>query len=115
MWTTASGNNDVQFGRGEHANCKLYSLDITDLGYDTKVDGGTWAETYDVLISTIKSETDNEKRYALMHRAEDILMSTGCICPIYYYTDTYMINKSVKGFFSNPLGYKYFMYCTVEG
>jgi oligopeptide transport system substrate-binding protein len=49
-----------------------------------------------------------------MHRAEDLLMSTGCICPIYYYTDIYMINKNVKGFFSNPLGYKYFMYCTVE-
>ena len=113
MWTTASGNNDVQFGRGEHANCKLYSLDITDLGYDTKVDGGTWAETYDVLISTIKSETDNEKRYALMHRAEDILMSTGCICPIYYYTDTYMISKNVQGFFSIPLGYKFFHYTTI--
>ena len=30
------------------------------------------------------------------------------------YTDIYMIDSSVKGFFSNPLGYKYFMYCTVE-
>ena len=47
--------------------------------------------------------------------AEDLLMSTGCICPIYYYTDTYMINKEVHGFFSNPLGYKYFMYCTITG
>jgi len=115
MWITASGNNDVQFGKGEHANAAVYSLDLTDLGYDVKVENGTWAETYDVLIKTIKGCTDNEKRYELMHRAEDLLMSTGCICPIYYYTDTYMINKSVKGFFSNPLGYKYFMYCTVEG
>jgi hypothetical protein len=24
-----------------------------------------------------------------------------------------MIAKDVKGFFSNPLGYKYFMYCTI--
>ncbi len=115
MWTTASGNNDVQFGKGEHANAAIYSLDLTDLGYDVKVENGTWAETYDVLIKTIKGCTDNNVRYELMHRAEDLLMSTGCICPIYYYTDTYMISKSVKGFFSNPLGYKYFMYCTVEG
>ena len=49
-----------------------------------------------------------------MHIAEDLLMSTGCICPLYFYTDTYMISKTVKGFFSNPLGYKYFMYCTIE-
>ena len=115
MWTTGSGNNDVQFGKGEHANAAIYSLDLTDLGVDVKVENGTWAETYDVLIKTIKSCTDNAKRYELMHRAEDLLMSTGCICPIYFYTDTYMISKDVKGFFCNPLGYKYFMYCTVEG
>ena len=114
MWTTASGNNDVQFGKGDHADLKAYSLDLTDLGYDTKVENGTWAETYDVLISTIKGCTDNEKRYKLMHRAEDMLMATGCLTPLYYYTDLYMLSKNVKGFFSNPLGYKYFMYCTIE-
>ncbi len=113
MWTTASGNNDVQFGKGDHVNVAAYSLDLTDLGYDIKVENGTWAETYDVLIKTIKTCTDNETRYQLMHRAEDILMSTGCIVPLYFYTDTYMISSSVKGFFANPLGYKYFMYCTI--
>ncbi len=113
MWTTASGNNDVQFGKGDHADVAAYSLDLTDLGVDVKVENGTWAETYDVLIKTIKGCTDNELRYELMHRAEDLLMSTGCICPLYFYTDTYMISKDVDGFFANPLGYKYFMYCTV--
>ena len=114
MWVTASGNNDVQFGKGEHADVALYSLDLTDLGYDVKVENGTWAETYDVIINLIKTCTDTETRYALMHRAEDLLMSTGCIVPLYFYTDIYMISSSVKGFFSNPLGYKYFMYCTIE-
>jgi oligopeptide transport system substrate-binding protein len=93
----------------------MYDLDLTDIdGYDTKVEEGTWAETYDVLISDIKTETDNEKRYELMHKAEDLLMSTGCICPIYFYTDMYMISKDVKGFFSIPLGYKFFHYTTIE-
>lgn len=115
MWTTISGNNDVQFGRGNHKDVKAYDLDLTDVdGYDTKVEGGTWSETYDVLISDIKSETDNDKRYALMHKAEDLLMSTGCICPLYFYTDLYMIDGSVKGFFSIPLGYKFFHYATIE-
>lgn len=115
MWTTVSGNNDVQFGRGAHKDLKMYDLDLTDIdGYDTKVEEGTWAETYDVLISDIKTETDNEKRYELMHKAEDLLMSTGCICPIYFYTDMYMISKDVKGFFSIPLGYKFFHYTTIE-
>ena len=113
MWTTASGNNDVQFGKGDHANVANYSLDLTPFGLDTKVENGTWAETYDVLISAIKACTDPETRFAMMHVAEDMLMETGCICPIYYYTDLFMISDSVDGFFSNPLGYKYFMYTTV--
>lgn len=114
MWTTSSGNNDVQFGKGDHETVAIYNLDLTALGYDVKVENGTWAQTYDVLISLIKSCTDNEVRYQLMHIAEDLLMSTGCICPLYFYTDIYMLDDSVHGFFSNPLGYKYFMYCTIE-
>ena len=114
MWTTVSGNNDIQYGKGAHADLAIYDLDLTPYGYETKVEDGTWAETYDVLISTIKSCTDNEKRYDLMHLAEDILMETGCIVPLYFYTDLYMVDDSIEGFFSNPLGYKYFMYCTVK-
>ena len=115
MWTSNSGNNDVQFGKDEHATLKMYDLDLTEWGYDIKVEDGTWAETYDVLISTIKSCTNNETRYALMHVAEDMLMATGCIVPLYYYTDLYMISSDVKGFYSNPLGYKYFMNTTIDG
>ena len=114
MWTTNSGNNDVQLGKGANAEMKAYSLDLTDLGYETKVTDGTWAETYDVLISDVKTCTDKTTRYELMHRAEDLLMSTGTICPLYYYTDLYMISSSVHGFYSSPLGFKYFMYCTVD-
>ncbi len=114
MWTTVSGNNDIQFGKGAHAELAMYDLDLTALGYETKVEDGTWAETYDVLIATIKGETDNEKRYELMHIAEDMLMATGCVTPLYYYTDVFMIDDSVDGFFCNPLGYKYFMYCTLK-
>lgn len=115
MWTSASGNNDVQFGKGDHATVKAYSLDLTPYGLDTKVENGTWAETYDVLISAIKSCTDNDNRYAMMHIAEDMLMDTGCIVPLYFYTDIYMLDDSVHGFFSNPLGYKYFYKCDVDG
>ena len=115
MWTTASGNNDVQFGKGDHAAVAAYSLDLTPYGIDYKAENATWAETYDVLISNIKSCTDNEVRYEMMHLAEDMLMETGCIVPLYFYTDIYMLDSSVKGFYSNPLGYKYFMYCTIEG
>ncbi len=115
MWTTISGNNDIQFGKGDNASVAGFSLDLTDLGFDVNVTDGTWAETYDVLINLIKTTTDTDTRYELMHRAEDLIMSTGCITPIYYYTDLYMVDDSVSGFFATPLGFKYFMFTSVAG
>lgn len=114
MWTSISGNNDVQFGKGAHKDLKMYSVDLTKFGGE-KIENATWAETYDVLISKIKATTDTAARYEMMHMAEDMLMETGCITPLYYYTDLYMLDDSVKGFYSNPLGYKYMMYTTVNG
>ncbi len=114
MWTTDSGNNDIQFGKGVHKDLAMYDLDLTDFGIDYKVENGTWAETYDKLITEIKACDDTETRYELMHLAEDMLMKTGCLTPIYYYTDIFMIDDSIDGFYCNPLGYKYFMYTTVN-
>lgn len=113
MWTTDSGNNDVQYGKDAHKDLAMYSLDLTAYGKDVKVENGTWAETYDVLIAAIKSTTDENARYGMMHIAEDMLMATGCITPLYFYTDIYMIDDSVQGFYSNPLGYKYFQHVTI--
>ncbi|MDD2397553.1 MAG: peptide ABC transporter substrate-binding protein, partial [Tissierellia bacterium] len=105
MWITTSGNNDSQFGKGEHAN---YA------GYTYKGESGkTWAESYDKIISEVKASKDPEERFALMHEAENILMETGAICPIYYYTDIFMSSTELEGAFASPLGYKYFMYSTV--
>ena len=115
MWTSGSGNNDVQYGKGAHAELKIYSLDLTEFGLDIKVENGTWAETYDVLITEIKKCTSEENRFAMMHLAEDILMETGCLTPIYYYTDLYMASSKIEGFYSIPLGYKYFQGTTVDG
>ena len=67
---------------------------------------------YDQLIDDIKSTTDFVEREAMMHRAEDILMDTGAIVPIYYYNDLYMMKPTVEGFYANVYGTKYFTYCT---
>ena|GEM_PF-664350 len=115
MWTSGSGNNDAQFGKGDHAKIAAYDLDLTDLGYDVQVEGGTWAETYDVLIDTINKESDQDKRFKLMHRAEDMIMATGALTPLYYYTNPYLLNKDVEGFYVTPLGFSHFEKCTVGG
>ncbi len=115
MWISGSGNNDVQYGKGDHAALAIYSLDLTEYGLDINVTNGTWAETYDVLIAEIKKCSDSETRFAMMHLAEDMLMETGCLTPIYYYTDLYMASSKIEGFYSIPLGYKYFQNTTVDG
>ncbi len=115
MWTSYSGNNDAQLGKGSHAATAIYDLDLTPWGYDIVVENGTWAETYDVLIGVIKDCGMDTVRYALMHLAEDMLMESGCIVPLYYYTDGYLLDSSVKGFGTNPMGLKFFQNTTVGG
>ena len=70
-----------------------------------------WTE-YDALIAEIKSTTDFAEREAKMHQAEDILMDTGAIVPIYYYNDLYMQKPEVEGIYSNAYATKFFMYAT---
>ena len=114
MWVSGSGNNEAGLGKGGHAELKCYSLNLTPFGIDIKVENGTWSETYDVLISEIKRCSDDETRYRMMHLAEDMLMETGCVIPIYYYTDTFLIDPAAEGFYVSPLGYKFFSHTTVN-
>ncbi|MBQ3304712.1 MAG: peptide ABC transporter substrate-binding protein, partial [Clostridia bacterium] len=65
-----------------------------------------WTE-YNTLIAEVKAETDFAAREAKMHQAEDVLMATGAILPIYYYNDLYMQKPGVEGIYSNLFGFKF--------
>lgn len=85
MWITNGGNNDAQWSNAE----------------------------YDKLVKEVKASTDQEERYAKMHEAEKILGEEMPVIPIYYYTDLYLKSDKLEGMYTSPLGYKFFMYCTV--
>ena len=70
-----------------------------------------WTE-YEALIKEIKTTTDMENRVALMHKAEDILMGTAAVIPIYYYNDLYLQKTDVEGIYSNLFGFKFFQSAT---
>ena len=70
-----------------------------------------WDE-YNALISEIKSTTDFAEREALMHKAEDMLMATYAVIPLYYYNDLYMQKSSVEGIYANLFQTKFFQYAT---
>ena len=70
---------------------------------------------YDALIKDIYQETDLAAREAKMHQAEDMLMETGAVIPIYYYNDLYLEKPEFSGDFSTLFGTKYFMYAKKNG
>ncbi|MFM9281469.1 peptide ABC transporter substrate-binding protein [Paenibacillus jiagnxiensis] len=60
---------------------------------------------YDKLIAAIYAETDETKRFGLMHQAENILMEEAPILPMYFYNSAYMQSDKVEGVLRHPYGY----------
>ena len=110
LWASGAGSNCVALGRGAHADYAGYSVTLDGR---TK-DNCTWAESYDALLYRIQSSGDTAERYALMHQAETLLMQTGAVCPLYWYTDTYLCNTHVQSLLSGPLSAQYLMGAHVE-
>jgi len=77
MWVTGGGNNDT--------------------GWSNK--------SYDALIAKAKATVDPKARMATLHAAEKILMTDMPILPIYYYTNTVLLKKSIKNFYQSTLGF----------
>ena len=86
----------------------------TNASADTDaVDPSNWGE-FNSLIQEIKSTTDYEEREALMHQAEDMLMETGALLPLYYYNDIYLQKSNVSNIYSNLYGFKYFQFAQTD-
>ncbi len=95
---STGGNNDMQLGVEVDGAIPSYAPQ-------------NWDE-FDALIAQIKSEADTEARVALMHEAEDMLMDTWAVLPIYYYNDIYLQKSNVSGIYSNVFATKFFMHAT---
>ncbi len=84
MWLTGGGNNDAQYAN----------------------------PAYDKLIMDAKASKDPAERMKLMHEAEDIIIGEDyALCPLYFYTQKYMIADNVGGMFYTPLGYFIYSSC----
>lgn len=85
MWLTGGGNNDAQYANPE----------------------------YDSLIQQAKATADPAERMQLMHDAEDIIIGQDyALCPLYFYTQKYMLADGIQGMYYTPLGYFFFDHCT---
>ena len=92
IFLSTSGNNDMQLGKNP-----------------TSAAPQNWSD-YDALCEEIRTTSDFAARVDLMHQAEDMLMDTWTVVPLYYYNDIYMQKSNVDGIYATVTGMKYFMY-----
>ncbi len=95
------GNTEVSGEETETASAALTADRTSD-----EIPG---QQEYNDLIARIKNTAGAAKREALMHEAEDMLMETGVLVPLYYDNDIFLQKESVSGIYSDAFGFKYFM------
>lgn len=69
---------------------------------------------YDKFVKDAQVEQNPEKRTALLHQAEDILMRDMPVIPLYFYTKIICANPKIKNVAVSPLGQYYFKEAYVE-
>ena len=97
IFISASGNNYPRLGRdiGDYKRNSEVTADAGIGAYWGENGDQTWAEAYDALVDAVKAATDPAERAKLAADAERILMSTGGVNPIYFYTTPQMMKPTV--------------------
>lgn len=68
------------------------------------------SEDFDALIQAA-GEAEGTERMNLLHQAEDLLVGTDkVLCPLYFFSRTYMSAEGLEGVVYSPLGYFLFTY-----
>ena len=97
IFISASGNNYPRLGRdiGDYKRNSEVTADAGIGAYWGENGDQTWAEAYDALVDAVKAATDPAERAKLAADAERILMSTGGVNPVYFYTTPQMMKPTV--------------------
>ncbi len=70
-------------------------------------------EGYDKLMTDAHAADDPDRRMERLHQAEDLLIGRDyAVCPLYFYSQTYMAKDGLEGVYYSPLGYYFFNACT---
>lgn len=73
---------------------------------DSSMNRTTWSnKEYDKLIASIKNETDENKRWELLKKTDELLMQEMPVFPIYYYNQTTLEKPGISGILRHPVGY----------
>lgn len=116
IFISNSGNNYPRLGK-DVGTYSRFTDNTKDAGVGAYwgIEGNqTWAECYDALVQAIKAEGDADKRAEMCAQAEEILMATGAVAPMYFYTNPYMMKTNLKNVIMLSTGDVYWTYATVE-
>ena len=97
IFISASGNNYPRLGRsiGDYTRNSEVTKDAGIGAYWGPTGDKTWAEAYDAVVDAVKAATDPAERSKLAAEAENILMATGGVIHIYFYTTPQMMKPTV--------------------
>ena len=106
IFISASGNNYPRLGQdlGTYTRNTENTATAGTGAFWGPNNDQTWAECYDALVTAIKNETDTAKRAQMCADAERILMATGAVAPLYYYTNPVMVKPNVQNLAVLPTG-----------
>lgn len=104
----ARKSGDFQIARAGWGADYLDAMTFVDL-YTTQNIGGNndtfWSNPeFDKAIKDTNNEGDTTKRFALMHKAEKLMMDDQILLPIYYYTNPYYAKSYLKGYLVPSFG-----------
>lgn len=116
IFICASGNNYPRLGRdiGDYTRASAVTKDAGIGAYYGDNGDQTWADAYDSIVDAVKASTDPAERAALCAKAEKVLMDTGAVAPMYFYTNPYMLKTNVKGLIMMNTGDVVWNYVTIE-
>lgn len=116
IFISDSGNNYPRLGRviGDYTKASDVSKDAGMGAYWGLEGNQTWADAYDSVVTAIKAETDPAKRAELAAQAEKVLMATGGVAPLFYYTQPQMLKPNVKNVIRLNTGDVIWSYATIE-
>ena len=116
IFISASGNNYPRVGReiGTYTRNSAVTADAGMGAYWGLEGNQTWVDAYDAVVSTVKYTTEATERVQKSIEAENVLMATGGVAPIYYYTNPCMTKPNVEGLIIMNTGDVIWNYVTLK-
>ncbi|MFY9228202.1 MAG: peptide ABC transporter substrate-binding protein [Candidatus Microsaccharimonas sp.] len=59
---------------------------------------------YDALYKSLVSEQEGAKKYEIAHQAEDLLLNSYSVFPLYYQPDAYIVDGNFTGYYQDSTG-----------